>query len=91
MTKASSPVDPLAGVTGDPLLATSEASASDLCSATEPVMAEQPESELTPAATDPQSSEIRPIAFLSSRITTATYQDAVMYRNKVMVSNHVVN
>uniref|UniRef100_A0A0R3RJ47 HDAC_interact domain-containing protein n=1 Tax=Elaeophora elaphi TaxID=1147741 RepID=A0A0R3RJ47_9BILA len=81
---SSSPVEPITGIAGDPLSAVSEASASDLSSAAELAMAERPESELTPTATDPQSSEVRPLAFLSNRVTAATYQDAVMYRNKVM-------
>uniref|UniRef100_A0A5S6PJP6 HDAC_interact domain-containing protein n=1 Tax=Brugia malayi TaxID=6279 RepID=A0A5S6PJP6_BRUMA len=47
-------------------------------------MTGQQENELTPVATDPQCSEIRSTTFLSNRVTTATYQDAIMYRNKVM-------
>ncbi|KAL3998087.1 Sin3 co-repressor family protein [Acanthocheilonema viteae] len=84
MTKASSPIQPVAGIAGDPLLAASEASASDLSSTTEPVVTEHQESELAPTVTDLQSNEVRPVAFLSNRVTAATYQDAVMYRNKVM-------
>ncbi|EFO25910.1 hypothetical protein LOAG_02581 [Loa loa] len=83
MTRAISSVEPLADVNEEPLLAASEASASDLGLTTEPIMTEQRESELTLTATDPQPSTVRPIAFLS-RVTTATYQGAVMYRNKVM-------
>nr|CTP81770.1 BMA-SIN-3 [Brugia malayi] len=82
VTKASLPVEPVADITGDPLLAASEASAS--VPELEPVMTGQQENELTPVATDPQCSEIRSTTFLSNRVTTATYQDAIMYRNKVM-------
>ncbi|KAM3721596.1 Paired amphipathic helix protein Sin3a [Dirofilaria immitis] len=83
-TKASSPVHSLVGVARDLLSTSSEASVSDLVSTVEPIMTEQSESELTPKTTDSQSSEIRPIAFLSNRITTSTYKDVVMYRNKIM-------
>lgn len=90
MTKASSSVHPAAGVAEDPLLAANEASASDIGPTAEAVTTEKPESELIPAVTDIQSSEIRPVAFLSNRITAATYRDALMYRNKVMVSNYIL-
>ncbi|CAG9530857.1 unnamed protein product [Cercopithifilaria johnstoni] len=82
--KTSSPVHPIAGIAGDPLLTASETSASDLSSTAEAVITEQPENELIPAVTDLQSSAVRPVAFLPNRVTAATYQDAVMYRNKVM-------
>uniref|UniRef100_A0A915PT96 Histone deacetylase interacting domain-containing protein n=1 Tax=Setaria digitata TaxID=48799 RepID=A0A915PT96_9BILA len=80
-SKASSPVQL---VTGDQLFIRDQASVSNLVPSAEPVMTEQLESELTAASTDPTASEIRPTNSLSNRVSTATYQDAVMYRNKVM-------
>ncbi|VDK65189.1 unnamed protein product [Onchocerca ochengi] len=82
--KSSSPIQSLVGVTGDLLSTASEASVSDLVPTAEPIATEQSGSEFTPKATNSQPSEVRPMDFLSDRISTATYQDAVMYRNKIM-------
>lgn len=88
VTNTSSPVHPVVDIARDPLSAATEASASDPSPRAEPVIS--PENQLTSTVVDLQSSEVRPIGLLSNRVAVATYQDAVLYRNKVMVSNYIL-
>ncbi|VDN06343.1 unnamed protein product [Thelazia callipaeda] len=80
---SSSSVDYSASANKDQLSSSIEANAPNHNSSVQSVLTKSPEQESS-SSKNTQSSEIKSTSFLSKRINVATYQDAVIYRNKVM-------